>query len=99
MVEATAAVQGAWTLHAAGWRVRAELGLGYGGLRGYGWSAVSQLRAGLELGRHLGGRWGGFVRGESTTWRDSLWDTVHDATNFTNDTRWLGLAVGVATPL
>lgn len=99
MVEATAGVQGAWTLDAGGWRVRAELGLGFGGLRAYRWSAVSQLRAGLELGRHLGGRWDAFARGEATTARETLGDTLHDATDFANDNRWLWLAVGVATPL
>ncbi|MBL8621302.1 MAG: hypothetical protein JNK64_08365 [Myxococcales bacterium] len=99
MVEATAAIQGAWTLHAAAWRVRAELDLGFGGQRVYRWDAVNQVRAGLEVGRHLGGRWGAFVRGESTTSRESLGDVLHDATNFTEDTHWLGLAAGLATPL
>ncbi|MBK7195882.1 MAG: hypothetical protein IPH80_25660 [Myxococcales bacterium] len=99
MVEASAAIQGAWTLHAAAWRVRAELDLGFGGQRVYRWAAVNQVRAGVELGRHLGGRWGAFARGEATTTREGLGDALHDATDFTNDTHWLGLAVGLATPL
>lgn len=99
MVEATASIQGAWTVAAAPWRVRVELDLGVGGQRVYRWEAVNQVRAGIELGRHLGGRWGAFVRGESTTARDGIGDAVHDATDFSNDTHWLGVAVGLATPL
>lgn len=98
-IEVAAALQGAWTLHAAAWRVRAELGLGLGAERFQDWLALYRVRAGLEVGRHLAGRWGGFVRGEATTAREGLADVVHDVTNFTDDTRWLGLAIGLATPL
>jgi hypothetical protein len=98
-IEAAGALQGAWTLQAAAWRVRAELGLGLGAERFYDWLALYRVRAGLEVGRHLAGRWGGFVRGEATTAREGLADVVHDVTDFTNDTHWLGVAVGVATPL
>ncbi len=82
-IEAAGALQGAWTLQAAAWRVRAELGLGLGAERFHDWLALYRVRAGLEVGRHLAGRWGGFVRGEATTAREGLADVVHDVTDST----------------
>lgn len=97
--ETSAAVQGAWTLQVAPWRLRAELDLGVGGVHVDQWDAVAQVHAGVEIGRPLGGRWAVFARGEAITRARGLGDALHDATNFTEDTHWLGLAVGLATPL
>jgi hypothetical protein len=97
--EASAALQGAWTLRLAPWRVRAELDLGIAGTRIDVWSASAQVHAAVEIGRPVGGRWGVFARGEALTRARQLGETLKYATDFTNDTHWLGLVAGVATSL
>lgn len=97
--EASAALQGAWTLRLAPWRLRAELDLGIAGMGRDAWSASAQVHAAVEIGRPVSGRWGVFARGESLTRARRLGDTLQYAASFDEGTHWLGLAVGVATPL